>query len=356
MRSIVVTEQGATIRADGKFLVVEQRGQTLKKLRLHDVDQLMVMGNVTLTPGAVALVARSEIDTVFLTVRGSYRARLLTRTSKNIVLRSRQWERSSEAEFVTGVVQRIVRGKLTSQRQLLLRAQRQLKDDDLAETLGRMRVIIDRLDRTEAVDSLRGLEGAGSALYFGQFGKLLKNEVFTFSGRNRRPPRDPVNAMLSFTYALLLNTVETEVMRCGLDPLRGFFHEPAHGRPSLVLDIMEEFRPSMDQLVVRLINRRQLGRGDFDYRSGQSLEAILADSAAGSGDEEPADPTGTAVYLGDTGRKIVLAAYYQRLRNPMYYPIRGKRLEFRQIIREQCYHLARVVEGKDRSYEPFVPR
>ena len=402
MRTVVVTEQGATVRAEGKFLVVENGGQVIKRIRTHDVDQLVLMGSVTLSAGAVALVARSEIDTVFLTTKGNFRARLVTRTSKNVPLRQRQWERAWEEPFVRDFVRAVVVGKLTYQRQILLRAQRDQKDPVMADALARMRILMEQAKRGDEVGVLRGYEGAGAALYFGCFGKLVRNPNFSFHGRNRRPPRDPINAALSFGYALLLNTVETEVLRCGLDPYRGFFHEPAHGRPSLVLDLMEELRPTIDLFVLRLVNRRQLGPADFDYKSSaeRPVESILASESDGAegrqsqtdasdalgkslpisdsqsrptcdfesppepesaarGEDVPFEVRSTdapAVYLGESGRRIVLTAYYKRLRDRVHYAARGQSLELRQIIREQCYHLARVIEGKEEEYIPFIPR
>src|SRR5207253_135761 len=144
-----------------------------------------------------------------------------------------------------------------------------------------LRLLADQCRAEDDLDRLRGLEGAAAALYFGQFGKLLRTADLTFAGRTRRPPRDPVNACLSFGYALLGSVLETEVLRCGLEPLIGFLHQPAYGRPSLMLDLLEEFRPLVDALVVRLVNLRQLGPRDFERRGGPDLEEILA--------EEPPD-------------------------------------------------------------------
>ncbi|HQU47460.1 MAG TPA: CRISPR-associated endonuclease Cas1, partial [Pirellulales bacterium] len=127
-----------------------------------------------------------------------------------------------------------------------------------------------------SLDRLRGLEGQGAALYFSQFGKLLRVPQFDFTHRNRRPPRDPVNACLSFGYAVLGSLVESQAQRCGLDPTLGFLHQAAYGRPSLALDVLEEFRPLVDGLVLRLLNRRQLGPNDFERRSDISLEEALA--------------------------------------------------------------------------------
>jgi CRISP-associated protein Cas1 len=169
-----------------------------------------------------------------------------------------------------GVARAIVAAKVTHQRQLLLRAQRRLRDDPLADALGRMRLLAEQASRETDLDRLRGLEGMAAALYFGQFAKLLRPPDLTFAGRSRRPPRDPVNACLSFGYALLGNLIETDLLRRGMEPLVGFFHQPHHGRPSLALDLLEAFRPHIDALVLRLVNRRQLGPLDFEQRGGQS--------------------------------------------------------------------------------------
>ena len=209
--------------------------------------------------------------------------------------------------------------------------------------------------RTEAdLDRLRGLEGMASALYFGQFGKLLLNTDLTFAGRSRRPPRDEVNACLSFGYTLLGNVVETEVLRCGLDPMVGCFHQPQDGRASLMLDVLEEFRPFVDTLVLRLINRRQLGPLDFERRGGPELDAILAESADIEG-PDMGEGGGEGVYLADPGRRVFLAEFFARLRERLHYSPRQGAWELRDIVREQAYHLARVVEGRDPEYVPFVP-
>jgi CRISPR-associated protein Cas1 len=242
----------------------------------------------------------------------------------------------------------------------LLRWQRRLHDTDLAEVLGRMRLLIEQCRGESDLDRLRGLEGMAAALYFGQFGKLLLGSELTFHARSRRPPRDPVNACLSFGYALLGTVAETEVLRAGLDPMIGFLHQPLHGRPSLMLDLIEEFRPFIDALVLRLVNRRQLGVLDFEQRGGADLAEILAETPAG-GEAAAAEQTAgteqsrSGIYLGATGRKIFLTEFFRRLRESLYYPPRQGTFELRAIVREQAYHLARVIEGRDADYTPFVP-
>ena len=417
MHALVLTEQGTELRAEGDLLVVARAGRAMRKVRVIDIQQVLIMGRCEVTSGAIALVARRGVDLVWLTQNGRFRARLATRTSANAPLRLAQYAACANPQTALGIARPIVGAKIRHQRELLLRAQRRLKDDALAQTLSRMRVLADRSATEPTLDGLRGVEGQGAALYFGQFGKLLRNEAFSFTVRSRRPPRDPVNACLSFGYAVLGSLCEQEVCRCGLDPLLGFLHLPHYGRPSLMLDLLEEFRPVVDGIVLRLINRRQLTPGDFERGPRGAEIEILSDlpkglggpgafTAVDDGDdwfddafdaddglntrseggldipamdsgtstesttESARDSTGTpteelhgltentvgpAVWLAQTGRRILLSELFGRLRETVYYPPRGGAYEWRDVIREQVYHLARVIEGRDSAYTPFVP-
>ena len=362
----------------------------------------------------MALLARRGIDCVWLRQDGRFRARLAARRSSNVSLRLAQYRATTDPGVCARVARNIVVAKLRSQRAVLLRAQRRLADNDLAVVLGQLRLLVHQASRESSLDRLRGLEGQGAALYFGQFGKLLRTPQFAFTVRNRRPPRDPVNACLSFGYAVLGSLVESHAERCGLDPALGFFHQPAYGRPSLALDVLEEFRPLIDALVLRLLNRRQLGPNDFERRSDASLEEILSgangesaldapDEVAALGDLDgtssadpfddlfddfdppppvapppsaaladapsacPAEtnqgeaahpappPAVVGVFLGETGRRIFLSELFRRLRERVYYPPRQAAWEIRDIVSQQLYHLARVVDGRDPEYVPFVP-
>ena len=284
MHILAITEQGTALNVEGETLLLSRGQKVMRRVRLAEINQVLLFGRVEISSGAIAALARRQVDVVFLTQRGNFRARLQGRYSPQAALRLAQLQRALEPEFCVRVARSLVAGKIVHQRQLLLRAQRRLRDADLADVLGRMRLLAEECPREQDLDRLRGREGMAAALYFGQFGKLMLADPgadaprLAFNGRSRRPPRDPVNACLSFGYALLASMVETEVLRCGLDPLVGFFHQPLHGRPSLVLDLMEEFRPLVDSLVLRLVNRRQLGPLDFERRTGATLAEILADT------------------------------------------------------------------------------
>jgi CRISPR-associated protein Cas1 len=403
MHTLAVTEQGVCLHAEGDLLSV-RRGQTvLRQSRAGEIEQALLFGRVEVTSGALILLLRRNIDLVLLTADGRFRGRLVGRGAKNVQLRLTQYQQMSDATFCLAVARAIVAGKIRNQRQILVRAQRRLRDDELAGVLADLRLADRRVARCDDIEVLRGLEGQAAALYFGQFGKLLRNDEFQFARRTRRPPRDPVNAMLSFGYAVLGSVLETEVLRCGLDPMLGFFHQAAFGRPSLMLDLLEKFRPLVDSLVLRLVNRRQVAPADFIRRGDKTLQELLAEEpggaesfptsaprdepapweddssarmeaenetgAAGEGhDAEPAAGTSAqeeggangaphhavGVYLHDVGRKIFLKELFGRLRDRLYYPPRDANLELRDILRQQCYHLARVIEGKDAEYRPFV--
>ncbi len=365
MHSLAVTEQGTEVHVQGDTLVLQRGGKSARTVRLQELREVLLFGRVEVTSAAVAVLARRGIDLVWLTAYGYYRARLLARGSRNVELRLAQFRRLGDPEFVSRVARSIVAGKILHQRALLLRVQRKLRDEGLAEALGRMRLLAERAAREADLDRLRGLEGEAAAVYFGQFDKAVDAPEMPFRGRSRRPPRDPVNACLSFGYALLGSISETELLRCGLDPMAGFFHAPKYGRPSLMLDLIEEFRPFVDALVLRLIHRRQLGPGDFVRRGEETLEEILAeDEPAGEGGDPVAPRDGAAnggavepgVFLGDAGRKVFLGEFFRRMRERLYYPPRDAAFELRDVLREQAYHLARVIEGKDAEYATFVPR
>jgi CRISPR-associated protein Cas1 len=330
------------------MLAVRQGDRVVHRARLGEVREVQLFGQVEITSASLAALARRGVDVVFLTRRGQFRARLVGPASPQAALRLAQLRRCLDEGFAASVAGAMVAGKVTHQRQVLLRAQRRLRDEDLAEVLGRLRLLAEECQRRPDLERLRGLEGQAAALYFSQLGKLVAAEGMAFTGRSRRPPRDPINACLSFGYTLLGNVVESEVLRCGLDPMLGFLHQPHHGRKSLMLDLLEEFRPFIDTLVLRLVNRRQLGPVDFE-RGSVEVEEVLAEEGG------PAGPEGEGTYLNATGRRIFLNEFFGRLRERLHYPPRGGSFELRDIIREQGYLLARVIEGGEGEYRAFVP-
>lgn len=353
MRTLALMEQGLTVGVDGELFSIERAGQRIELVRVADVAEIQIFGSIALTPAAVALALARGIDVVFLTPRGRYRGRLVGRGSRNVELRRHQFVRLADPAFALAVGKGVVAGKVANQRNLLLRAQREHRREDLADAIGGMRQMLARVEEAASLDELRGLEGQAATLYFGSFGKCLRNPAFAFTRRSRRPPRDPVNAALSFGYTLLGTVMESIVLRVGLDPMMGAFHQADYGRPSLMLDLIEEFRPVVvDALVLRLFNRRELAEEDFEAGLDE-VEAVWAgaDDRAGEGEGD-----GHGIWLAETGRRVFFRAWGRRLREVVYYPPRDQRLTLEEIMEQQAYHFARVLRGQEEAYRPFVPR
>jgi CRISPR-associated protein Cas1 len=206
----------------------------------------------------------------YLSQHGRYVGRMEPALSKNALLRSAQYRAAFDPGATLQLARQMVRGKLTNMRVLLQRANREVQASPVTRAVDQMKTTITALDSTGSLDQLRGLEGAGSAMYFGVFNHLIKASDISFVKRVRRPPTDPINALLSFGYALLANDIQSTVNAVGFDPYQGYLHVEHYGRPSLALDLMEEFRPVIvDSLVLTCVNKRIIGADDFAVELGQ---------------------------------------------------------------------------------------
>src|SRR5690606_36578053 len=241
---------------------------------------------------------------------------------------------------------------LRNQRALLLRAQRGIGDAQLAKAIGRLRSAETGIDRTESLDGIRGVEGAGSAAYFSGLGAAIRNPEFAFSGRNRRPPRDPMNACLSFGYSLLTATLTDTCERVGLDPMVGALHDLEYGRPSLALDLVEEWRPVLvDSTVLRLVNRRQLTPRDFGPPERDLRDAVFADE-----ETETADTMVDAVYLRPTGRRIFIREWLRRLRERVAVSERRGTWRYEAVLASHARGTVRLFLGEAPDYAPSLTR
>jgi len=336
VKTVYVTEPGAVVRRNGPVLEVWFGGFKRTELLVHDLDQLVLMGNIMVTPAVMDFLIQERVDTVFMSLHGRFRGRLVHEHSKNVSLRLAQYDKVRDPAVALSLAREIVRGKIVNSRVFLAKAGRRQDAGGavLQEMAQRLAAVEERLVEADTLDRVRGFEGRASALYFEVFDRLLKNPEFEFRGRNRRPPLDPVNVLLSFGYTLLANAVETAVQIVGLDPYVGALHEIAYGRPSLVCDLMEEYRAVIvDPMVVACINQRAISPEDFE--PGQNGEPIR---------------------FKREGVKYFIELFEKRLRGEIFYPPRGQRLTYRQVIEEQVRHFARVVLGIDPVYVPFTVR
>jgi CRISPR-associated protein Cas1 len=357
-----VVEQNAAVSCEGERLVVKKGGTLLHALHLFKLDQLVLFGNVLLTPLAMARLLRDEIDTVFMTRSGRYRGRLQPPHSKNITLRCEQFSRMGREDFCLKTARAIVAGKLGNLRTVLQRLNRSRDGLALEDHILNVKRLAEKTATAADLDTLRGLEGRGAVLYFEGFARGFIAEGVEFRKRVRRPPTDPVNALLSLGYTLLFNTVLAAVSMVGFDPYLGCLHAVEYGRPSLALDLMEEWRPVIvDTLVLSVFNLKTLTPADFTRGAGAAEELAddeagdpVEESGAGGEGPEPSAAAPLPVRLTDAGFRKFITQFERKMNQEVSYPLTGQQFSYRDCIREQVRHFARYVRGEEDVYQPFV--
>lgn len=275
-----------------------------------------------------------------LTRSGKLRGRLSAAEARNIPLRRRQYARTQEPAFCLDAGRAFVLGKLHNCRTMAMRILRKLKDEspskaeELSLQLKRLNGEYEKAFDVQSLEALRGLEGSGARAYFAilRAGLHWKGER-PFEGRNRRPPRDPVNALLSLGYSLLTDAMTSALELAGLDPFAGFFHSEAYGRPALALDLVEEFRPLIvDSLVLTLVNKRMLDEHDFE-----------------EGEQD-------GIFLKKRGLKVFFKGFNRRLATPIYHPYARKALSYQKCFELQARLLRKMIEGSQDHYQALTTR
>lgn len=383
-----VTTQGARIVREGRHLIVRKENDICHTLFIHKLEQLVLHGNVIVTPQAMKLLFREGIDTVFLRVDGRYVGRLSAAESKNVFLRRRQFEVASDEELCLPMARQIVRGKLLNMATVLQRIWGTREDKGARQKAEDIRSLIPRLSGAERLDVVRGVEGQGSALYFSVFGRGLDRD-FGFRRRVRRPPTDPVNALLSLLYTFLINRAYAAVRIAGLDPYPGVLHALDYGRHSLPLDLVEEFRTIIaDTLTLSLFNLGVLKEGDFFGVEPSPPMPSVEDREEGLIDHAVADPMGGMTLGGedeemfdlpaqriDTGveqeenrdGKVavrlhppafirVVKAFEKKMNTEFFHPLAEKRMSYAEAMVFQARLYRRVLEGETAEYAPLLLR
>ncbi len=335
------------MRKSGKRLLVEKMGKIIHWVHAFKVNQMVLMGNINLSPATINFLLQEGIDTVFMSMRGKYRGRLTSQFGKNIDLRRAQFQKMEDKQFKLEQAGKYITGKLNNCRTLLRSLNRQLKSEKVINALHQIRVLSKKIPDCVSTKSLMGIEGKAAAVYFGCFAELIKVKEISFNGRNRRPPRDPVNVLLSLGYTLLANAVQTQVNIVGLDPYLGCLHEPEYGRPSLVLDIIEEFRPVLvDALVLAVINKKIIKNLDFYCPDENEPAAFDFAEEFPAKDDYP-------IILTHQGMKKFLVQFESKLNQKIFYEPRGKRFTYRDILLEQARLLVRCLEDEE-EYQSYV--
>ena len=326
---VYVTEQGAVVGVSGERLSIRRPEGEPVSVRLLDVSQVSLYGNVQVTAQALRALAERGIPIFHHTYGGWLAAVTSGVLSHNAQLRCEQYRVGDDAERALSIARAIVAGKLQNQRTLLRRNHPSCPPVALRELARLTKAARQASD----ADRLFGIEGLGARVYFGHFAGMLKDAMgFDAAGRDRRPAPDPVNAMLSFLYALLLKDAVRALLAVGLDPYRGLYHRMRPGRPSLALDLMEEFRPIVaDSVVLWLVNNRVVAPEDFVRR-------------------------GPACALKDGARRRVIEAYEARMDTLIQHPLFGYQASYRRVLEIQARLLARAIAGELRAYRPFTTR
>lgn len=332
MGTLYITQEDSFIGKTDERLTVRANKQTLLDVPLIKVEGVVILGRATVSPAVVMELLERRIALSFLTATGRYLGRLEPELTKNILVRAAQWQTTNHSEPALQIVRGFIRGKLKNYRNTFLRGQREFPELPLQKAIAQLEQAIAPLDTTQTIDSLRGLEGSGSAAYFGSFNQLIRVEGFQFTHRNRRPPTDPVNALLSLGYALLRHDVQSAVNLVGFDPYRGYLHTERYGRPSLALDLMEEFRPLVvDAVVLSGLNRRVLSPQDF-----------------------VTEPLSGAVSLTPDGLRAFLRLYEQKKQAKFKHPVLQTQCTYQESFEIQARLLAKYLMGETDKYPPLI--
>ena len=344
MEAVYIMEAGCYIRREGNSLCVVKDGRTIEQIPAEDLNRLILVGRMNLTGAVLDFLIRRRVETVFMTPTGRFRARLGIDEHKHVSLRKAQYLQLSAPDFAVRTARCIVAGKLDNMARFLRLRGRHYDDEALRAAAAGLKVTAARLANVADLDRIRGLEGAATRLYFQIFGRLIRNDGFTFNGRNRRPPLDPVNALLSFVYTLLTNEVLSAIKARGLDPYMGALHEISYGRPSLACDLVEEYRAFLgDRLVLSLINRQAIGPDDFIYRNPPPAEFS---------DEEEMRRKRPVEMKPHVGRTFI-AAYEEMMKRTVQWGPARKNLTYRWVIMSQVQAFADYLMEPERGYVPF---
>ena len=334
LNTLYVTTDGTYLAKKGDTVLVRIDGKTMARLPLINLEGIVAMGRIGASPALLGACADAGVSVSFLSTTGRLRARVLGFSPGNVLLRRAQYRVADDESACGRIVSSIVRGKIVAARQVLLRSARDCDDASSSEAIRRVaKQLKSRLRRAScdaSTDRLRGIEGEAASLYFGVFDQCIRPGELRFDGRKRRPPPDPVNALLSFVYTLLSHDVRSGCESVGLDSQVGFLHRDRPGRPGLALDLMEEFRSALaDRMVLTLINRGQVNRSDF--RNEATGRCVMTDAA----------------------RKEVISAWQNRKRETVRHPYLEETVPIGLLFFVQAQLLARHLRGDLDAYPPM---
>ncbi|MDR2819147.1 MAG: type I-C CRISPR-associated endonuclease Cas1c [Desulfovibrio sp.] len=333
--TLYITTQDTYLSKEGECVVIHHDSKVKGKIPVHTLDGLVLFGQISCSPFLLGHCAKHGVTVSWLTEYGRFMATMHGPVSGNVLLRKEQYKKSEDLEFAATLARSFLIGKLHNSRTVLRRTARDRPDPSLDAAADHLTFALECMKKPQPLDMVRGIEGEAASVYFGVFDRLLTSgdPAFAFHGRNRRPPLDAVNCLLSFLYTLLTHDVRSALESVGLDPAVGFLHRDRPGRPSLALDMIEEFRPYIaDRLALTLINKGQVtGKGFVQQKSG-------------------------AVVMTEAARKEVLFAWQQRKAEEVQHPFLQEKMRVGLLWHAQARLLARHLRGDLDGYPPVVIR
>lgn len=336
LNTLYVTTPDSYLSKDGLNVVVSVQQKEVFRIPIINIEGIVTFGYMGASPGLMKLCADNGVSLTFLSPQGKFIARVQGPTRGNVLLRTEQYRLADNEDFALHISKLFIGGKIQNYRNILRRYERDyVSNDDVASAVQKLEVRKRDLQRVQDLNQLRGIEGDAASVYFDVFPYLILNQKsdFPFNGRNRRPPKDAVNAMLSFVYTLIANDVAAALETVGLDPYVGFLHTLRPGRTSLALDVMEELRAYLgDRLVLSLINRRQVNAKDFLFQGDESV--IMTDSC----------------------RKILLSAWQARKKETILHPYLNEKIPIGLLPYVQAMSLARYLRSELDDYPVFLIR
>lgn len=334
LNTLYITKPDCYLHKERETVVIKQGDAKLAQFPMLALQNILCFGQVGVSPALMAACLESNVGLSFFTEFGKFQAQVMGMPKGNVLLRRTQYRWADDEDKSVSVARLMIAAKVGNCRAVLLREQRNHGDhDDMTNAAKALAALLEDIRHARSLSRLMGLEGEAASVYFSVFTYLLRAPGFEFCGRVRRPPSDPVNALLSFAYVLLASECASALAGVGLDPYVGFLHQDRPGRKSLALDLMEELRaPLADRFVLTLINRGQIKSTDF------------VTEASG------------AVRLKDDARKSLLTAYQERKKETLRHPYLEESIELGLLPHAQALLLARHLRGDMANYPPFSVR
>lgn len=337
LNTLYITSNDYYLSLDGENVVVSQNRKDIGRLPLHNLESIVTCGYAGASPALMEKCAANNISMTFLSSTGRFRAKVTGKAYGNILLRRTQYRMADNEKAALEIARNFIIGKIHNERSVINRAIRdyteRLDTENLDRVSTQLKDILETVRAAETMEMLRGYEGEAASRYFSQFDQLIlqQKEEFSFDTRNRRPPLDKVNALLSFTYALLTSMCVAALESVGLDPYAGFMHTDRPGRCSLALDLLEELRaPYADRFVLSCINRKMVDSADFEQKENG------------------------AVFLRENGRKKYLVAWQNKKAEKLTHPYLQESVEWGLVPYVQALLLARYIRGDLDGYPPFL--